>query len=415
MFRILYNLGIKSYYFLILIASVFYPKAGDFIKGRKNWKKAINSIPVKDKNPVWIHCSSLGEFEQGRPVIEQIRKDYPDIFLILSFFSPSGYNIRKNYNGVDKVIYMPVDTPSNARYFINTIKPRAAVFIKYEMWYNHIKQLYKAKIPVFLVSAVFRKEQIFFKWYGRFFKKMLNFYSEIFVQNNESYELLQKEGLKNISVGGDTRFDRVLEITSESFTDNIIEEFVKNDYPVLIAGSTWPADEELIAGILKRIKNIRIIIAPHENDTRRLEFIKDKFSDYNLSFYSETKTKNSASSEILVIDKIGFLSKIYRFGDFAYIGGGFGKGIHNVLEATCYGIPVFFGPNYKRFVEAVDLIKINAAYSVNDSHKMSRIIEKMLTNKEEKIKAGENAIDYVNNKKGASKIILSSIKKYDVL
>lgn len=412
MSRILYSTAIYIYGALIRIAALFHPKARAFIRGRKNWTSELKELTGNNDDWIWIHCSSLGEFEQGRPVIEKIKKEHPGQAILLSFFSPSGYEVKKDYEHADAVVYMPLDTARNARRFVNIVKPRATLFIKYEFWYHHLRHLHKAGIPIYLISASFRKSQIFFRWYGGFFRRMLTFYDTIFVQDNRSAKLLS--GINtDTRISGDTRFDRVWEITHENWPGNDVRYFAEQAGKVLVAGSTWLPDEEIIENNLEHFPDMKLILAPHETDQTRIVKIQDIFRNHQLCCLSASDPENLKNCRILIVDSIGHLAKIYRYADFAYIGGGFGKGIHNTLEAACYGLPVIFGPNHQRFNEAGELIRNNAAFSINSAEDLHATLEKLYVQKKRKT-AGENARNYVKNNLGASEKILRTLEKSDV-
>ncbi|MFW5805781.1 MAG: 3-deoxy-D-manno-octulosonic acid transferase [Bacteroidales bacterium] len=413
MAKFLYTTGIYFYWLAIRIASFFNTKARDFICGRKSWLQELTDI-ISEKNKwIWVHCSSLGEFEQGKPVIDKIKQHHPDHSVLLTFFSPSGYNAQKNYPLVDAVAYMPVDTPRNAKHFVETLDPACALFIKYEFWYHHLFQLKKNKIPVFLISAVFRPSQIFFRWYGKFFRKMLNIYTAVFLQDKYSESLVNSISDTETLVCGDTRFDRVKEVAQMPFQDDILEAFVKDQDKVMVAGSTWPADEKIISECLDSVSGLKVILAPHEIDDKHIANINKLFTNKKICFYTKTTTEEASVSDILVVDVIGILSGIYRYGHFAYIGGGFGKGIHNVLEPVSYFLPVIFGQNYHRFIEAKELIKERVAFPVNDRDMLCRIINKCM-NKHFRKQCNKKAQHYMQNKSGTSEKIFDALQQFDV-
>jgi 3-deoxy-D-manno-octulosonic-acid transferase len=412
MARLIYSTSIYVYSLLIRLAALFYPKAKSFIRGRKNWENKLQSIAGLSDRWLWVHCSSLGEFEQGRPVIEKIRREHPEMSILLTFFSPSGYKVRKDYKHADAVMYMPLDTKRNARRFIEILQPRASLFIKYEFWYHHLKALHRSGIPVFLISAVFRPSQVFFKWYGGFFRRMLRFYDTIFVQDKQSESLLNGIHTET-SISGDTRFDRVWEITHEAYKNDIPEAFSQEGKLILVAGSTWIPDETILEKALHAFPDMKLILAPHETDTNRIEKVEGIFASHQTCMFSQADLKSIKHCRVLIIDSMGFLSKIYRYGDFAYIGGGFGKGIHNTLEAACYGIPVIFGPNFQRFNEAKELMQQEAAFSIDSESELIRRINKLVDDNYRQT-AGEKALNYVKNKRGASQKILEALQKSDV-
>jgi 3-deoxy-D-manno-octulosonic-acid transferase len=361
----LYNLAIHSFIFGARIASLFNQKARALVSGRKNLLTTVQHRLASNTAPlVWIHCSSLGEFEQGRPIIERLRKDFPDYKVLLTFFSPSGYDVRKNYAGADHVFYLPFDTPSNARKWVEVTRPSIAIFVKYEFWLNFSEELRKAKVPLISVSAIFRREQIFFKSYGGIFRGILRNFSHLFVQNHGSAKLLSGIGITNVTVAGDTRFDRVYEITSSQEVITAADQF-KSDDKVMVAGSVWPEDMEVLAPFINETP-IKFIIAPHEITETSLHDIEKSVVGIIVRFSKAASKAELESAKVLLIDNVGMLSKLYRYGEFAFVGGGFGKGLHNILEAACYGIPVFFGNKaYQKFEEANELIMQGGAFEVN--------------------------------------------------
>jgi len=399
----LYNTIIGIYTALIRIASLFDSKAGAWIKGRRGWEDKLSAGTEGMTRIIWFHCASLGEFEQGRPVMELIRERNPEFRIVLTFFSPSGYEIRKSWKGADYVCYLPADTPGNARKFVSLLKPEMAFFIKYEFWYNYINELYKREIPVYLVSGIFRQDQLFFRWYGGLFRKMQGMYSHFFVQDENSRMLLNKSGCLNVTVTGDTRFDRVKKITESAEPVPAIEEFA-GDEKVFIAGSSWEEDEKIIAGYVNRNPGrMKWIFVPHEVDKGHIERLVKmlKVSTVKLSEY----TPAHASARVLVIDPVGLLSSSYRYAYIAAIGGGFGKGIHNILEAACWGVPVLFGPNHTKFREAADLLKLNGAWCFTDYEQFAEIMELLLNNSSVYRSSSAESAGYVKRNAGASEKI----------
>ncbi len=399
----LYELGLVIFRLLLIVASPFNSKAKLWISGRKKLLPHISlklSTEKREKR-IWVHVASLGEFEQGRPIIEHIKKHQPQYTIILTFFSPSGYEIRKDYEFADYVFYLPEDTARNAKKFIDILQPEMALFIKYEYWYNHLMYLKKRDIPVYMVSAIFRKNHIFFKWYGFWYRKMLKTIKYFFVQNETSKQLLNKLGYTNVSVGGDTRFDRVVEIAEKAEKYPEIEKF-KGFNKILIAGSTWKEDEDILIEYINKNnnKNWKYIIAPHEIHERNIKRIENALQKSSVKF-SEVKSTNLPEKDVLIINNVGMLSSIYQYGDIAYIGGGFNTGIHNILEPATFGLPVIFGPDYTDFQEAHDLIRIGGAYSVADKNKFTKIINELITNNLIKQKGGI-CKNYIEEKKGAT-------------
>lgn len=415
--KFLYALGIFSYGIAIRIASLFSTKAKLWVNGRRNLFDNLSREISKSKSPViWFHCASLGEFEQGRPLIEKIKAQKPDHRILLTFFSPSGYEVRKNYNGADIVTYIPLDTKSNAKRFVEIVKPSLVVFVKYEFWLNHLEELSVRKIPHYLVAAIFRNDQIFFKNRGGIFRQCLHNYTHIFTQNSESEKLLKSISVKNVSVAGDTRFDRVKEISSQAKSIELAAAFIGESRKVLVAGSTWSSDEEhLFPAFVPHISaGWKLIIAPHEIGTARvneiirsLEILKIQSSD--IIRFSEATENTVHSAKVLIIDNIGMLSSLYRYGSVAYIGGGFGKSIHNTLEAAVYAVPVIFGPAFGKFNEAIQLIQHGGGYGVKSSAELKTLLNQILSNENLRVEYGAKAGNYVNANTGATEKILSVI------
>lgn len=348
-----------------LVAS-FNPKAKLWVEGRRDWADALIRKLDGNVSPiVWFHAASLGEFEQGRPVIEAFREQYPAYKILLTFFSPSGYEVRRNYDGADYIIYLPVDTPTNARQFINLVKPEMAFFIKYEFWYNYLRELKVANVPVILFSAIFRPNQLFFKPYGGFYRAMLRCFDQILVQNQESVDLLKGIGITHVTRAGDTRFDRVAQVAAAKKEIPLAAAF-KNKQPLLVVGSAWPEDMTVLTPFLNTFNApLKAIIAPHEIHDDEIERWRTQLSRPSVRF-SQTNVTDVRNAEILFIDNIGMLSSLYQYGEFAYIGGAFKQGLHNILEAATFGMPLFFGPEYNKFQEAVDLVAEGAAFPIND-------------------------------------------------
>lgn len=379
--HLFYNIGIYIYYSLILVASLFNVKAKKWIEGRRNIFDQLKQQIEPSQKLIWFHAASLGEFEQGRPVIESFRNKYPDYKILLTFFSPSGYEIRKDYKEADFIYYLPIDTPKNAQKFIQIIKPNIVVFIKYEFWFNYINELHNNNVPIFIISAIFRKEQHFFKWWGGWSRSMLGKITYLFVQNQESFDLLQSIGLMNVNISGDTRFDRVYTIASKAQDFPIIQKFV-GQQKLLLAGSTWPPDEHVIHQLLSENQKVKVIIAPHEVHEERIRSILKIFKPKNIIRYSEADENNIESADILIIDQIGILSSLYQYCDIAYIGGGFGHGIHNILEAVTFGKPVVFGPNFQKFKEAANLIDLGGAFTVSNETGLKSVFLRLLESEE---------------------------------
>jgi 3-deoxy-D-manno-octulosonic-acid transferase len=405
--RILYNIGIVLFTWSAILASLFNQKARLWIHGRKNWFDALNQKISSGERYVWIHCASLGEFEQGRPVIEAIKKEKPHVKVILTFFSPSGYEIRKNYQMADIICYLPADTPVNAEKFISIIDPAVVIFVKYEFWYNYLSVLGRRKIPFYLISGIFSRDQAFFKWYGTFFRKMLNNFSWFFVQDQKSYELLGTIGLQNVTVAGDTRFDRVMQI-KEGAGDIPQLELFKGKEKLFLAGSSWKQDEEIITRYINKFPDrMKWVFAPHEIDSANIERLTRLLRTKYIRFSQFTDA--DANARVLIIDNIGMLSSAYRYADIAAVGGGFGKGIHNILEPACWSIPVLFGPNHMRFPEAIELFRLGGAYSFGNYPDFGKIIDLLITDDEAYKKSAEAAGKYVGENTGATHKIMLGI------
>jgi 3-deoxy-D-manno-octulosonic-acid transferase len=401
---IIYNIGIKLYYFFAIIASLVNTKAKAWVNGRKAQK--VIALPKS----IWFHFASLGEFEQGRPVLEAVKAQYPDQKIVITFFSPSGYEIRKNTPLADAVYYLPLDTAQNAQQFINTIKPAAVIFTKYEYWYHYFNELHKQQIPLYVISAIFRPKQIFFKWYGSLHRNMLTKVTRFFVQDEASKQLLSAIGISNAQVSGDTRFDRVYANAQQPKDLPVIAEF-KNNQPVFIAGSTWPADEELLVQIIDKYPDWKFIFASHEIPEDKVSKLISLLPAGKAIRFSQIPVLSTPllTYQVLVIDNIGMLSSLYRYGEIAYIGGGFGVGIHNTLEAAAFGMPVIFGPNYSRFKEARDLVALQAGFSIANEQQLQETADKLITAGEYRHKASIIAKQFVNESKGATEIIMSNI------
>jgi 3-deoxy-D-manno-octulosonic-acid transferase len=421
-FLILFKAGVR-------IAAVFNPKAQKWIAGRKGiWERLRSEIgtqkDVSSIRIIWIHCASLGEFEQGRPVLEKLKSQNPNSKFLLTFFSPSGYEIRKDYKGADWVFYMPMDGPQNAKRFLQLVNPSLVIFVKYEFWYYYLKTIKQHNIPFLLVSALFRGNSGFFKWYGGLQRKMLSFFTHLFVQNESSKNLLASIGFtNNCTVAGDTRFDRVIEIAENGAAIAEIEHFIGNNKSI-VAGSTWPEDEEILKQTTDAINDssLKLIIAPHEINKEHIAQLQKLFPGSFL--FSElknnkcdpaTNNQQPVTSNILIIDNIGMLSRLYKYAYISYVGGGFGKGIHNTLEAAVYGKPVLFGPEYQKFNEAVELIQTGGAFSISNTRDCITIIQKLLQSEKEYLKSCNSAKEYVYSNKGATDKILSYIQEKRLL
>ncbi len=405
--KFVYNTGIKAYTSAIKTASLFNDKAKLWVEGRKNIFQRLESDFKENKAKViWIHAASLGEFEQARPLIEKLKQKYPDKKILLTFFSPSGYEVRKNYEIADYIYYLPADTSKNAKQFIKIVKPEIVYFIKYEFWKNYLYNLYINKIPTYLVSGIFRESQVFFKNSGKSYSKVLNYFTHFFVQNQTSLSLLKSIGITNVTVSGDTRFDRVIDIANQTIDLKKVSKFCNNKQ-VIIAGSSWQPDEELLAKYINNSKfDVKLIIAPHEIKEQNILRIK-KLLNKKVLLYSDINNVKPEDYDVLIINNIGLLSSLYKYADIAYIGGGFGVGIHNILEPATFGKPIVFGTKYKKFKEAVDLIELNAAFSISNYNELKNIFNKLLSDNEYLKQTSEISANFVQNNAGAVKLIIS--------
>lgn len=414
--RILYSFGIRCYVLIIRLAALFgNGKAKLWINGRKNQKHTPFSAS-NDINWIWVHASSLGEFEQGRPLIEAFKEHFTEVKILLTFFSPSGYEIRKNFNLADRVLYLPADLPSNANEFLNLYNPVAAFFIKYDFWFNFLAELNKRKVPVFLVSGIFRPSQHFFKWYGHWQRKQLKAFNHFFLQDEHSKKLLEDIGFRNCSVSGDTRFDRVVKLPQEQRDLPLLKSFI-SDARVFMAGSSWEADEVHIINFMKNCpQDIKFIIVPHEVHPERISSLINQLPLAAVR-YSELGTANFTQCRVLVVDTIGLLGYLYRFASMVLIGNGFGSGIHNILEPAVYGKPIVFGPNYSKFREARELINIGGAFTFETSEEFAILCDKILNDNELYNQMTSTCIDYVFANAGATDHIInhSSIKGLNLI
>ena len=416
--RLFYSLGIFLYGVVIRLAALSSSKAKLWVAGRKHLFEQLQQSISKDARPiVWFHCASLGEFEQGRPLMERIRATHPQYRILLTFFSPSGYEVRKNYAGADIVTYLPLDTKRNAIRFLDSVQPKLVVFVKYEFWLHHLEEISRRNIPHYLISAIFREKQIFFKPHGGVFREALKSYTHIFTQNEASLALLKSIGITKAAVAGDTRFDRVAEIAAGAKEIAVAAQF-SADARVLVAGSTWKSDEELLFPAMKNHFSAgwKMIIAPHEISDARIHELETSLHNAGLSpdkilRFSQSAGKIIQSThQVLIIDNIGMLSSLYRYGNVAYIGGGFGKSIHNTLEAAVYGIPVVFGPMYQKFNEALGLIDCKGGFGVHDANELQTVLNELLNNEAYRKTAGERAGEFVRSNTGATQKILDAIR-----
>lgn len=404
----IYTLLIRLYGVVIYIASFFNKKAAQWISGRKQFP----SLNLNQKS-IWMHCASLGEFEQGRPVLEAMNKAFPDYPIVLSFFSPSGYEIRKNYALADKVIYLPLDTPQHAKKLIAQINPALVLWVKYEYWLNQLTALNKNNIPILLISGQFRSSQPFFKWYGGLWKQTLSGFNQLFVQQENSLLLLQTIQLDKIaSISGDTRFDRVCEIADHPKPIQEILNFFEQKQ-VIVAGSTWMKDEILLSKFIQKNHQAKLIIVPHEVNEKRTNEIQSLFP--NAILFSEWNSETNPQANVLIVNTIGLLSRLYQYATITYVGGGFNKGIHNTLEAAVYGKPVLFGPHFHKFSEAIEMIENKCAFSVNNELEFTAIANNLLNDENLLMETGKEAKEYVYAKKGATEKIVDYVKSKRLL
>lgn len=396
--RFLYTISIQLYSLAIRFVSLWNPKAKLWVEGRKGWRKQLPAIQPQTEW-LWFHAASLGEFEQGRPLIESIKTDFPEYKILLTFFSPSGYEIRKNYEHADKVMYLPADTCQNARFLVDHFKFKAVFFIKYEFWFNYIKAISKAKIPLYFIAVRFRADQHFFKWYGSWFRKHLMQAQHFFVQDEPSKYLLKSIDVERVTVNGDPRFDRVAAIAQQAANFPDVESFMAKR-KAIVAGSTWPPDEQLLLPLLAVLPaDYCLILAPHDVSKSHIRQIENALPDKAQLF---SNLANPVASQVLIVDKIGILSQLYQYATLAYIGGGFGKAIHNIQEPVTFGVPVIFGPNHQQFNEAVDLIKLGGAFSVITAENLKQQVMKLINETEYRQHAAAICKQYVADQLGAT-------------
>ena len=418
----IYNIVIYFVLWGIAIASLFNEKVRKMWRGEREAFKILKQKVDPNAKYIWFHAASLGEFEQGRPLMERIRKDYPQYKILLTFYSPSGYEVRKNYEGADIICYMPVDTRLNAIRFLRLVRPVMAFFIKYEFWSNFLHILKHRNIPTYSVSSIFREEQVFFKWYGRNYAGVLKCFTRFFVQNEESKRLLEGIGITAVDVVGDTRFDRVLQIKEAAKQLPICEAFrtgvassqsadvPHHDFKVFVAGSSWPPDENIFIPFFNEHKDWRLLIAPHVIAEEHLKLILSLIKGKKVVRYTQTTPEEAADADVLIIDCFGLLSSMYNYGDVAYIGGGFGVGIHNTLEAAVWNMPVIFGPNNKKFQEAQGLLKSGGGFEINTYEDFSGLMSSLMNDETFLKQAGDKAGTFVAHLAGATDKVLASVK-----
>ena len=403
----IYNLAMYILELGVKLAALFSDKPAKMVKGYREVFDLLQRKIDRNAQYIWFHAASLGEFEQGRPLIERIRKEYPQYKILQTFFSPSGYEVRKNYDGADIVCYLPIDTPSNVKKFVDLVNPCMVFFVKYEFWQNYLNTFYKKGIPVYSVSSIFRPNQIFFRWYGKGYQQVLKTFAHLFVQNEESKQLLAGIGVNNTTVVGDTRFDRVLDICAAAKQLPLVQKF-KGDALTFVAGSSWGPDEDIFIKYFNAHPEMKLIIAPHVVNDGHLKEIESKLQRSSIR-YTKATEENVQQADCLIIDCYGLLSSIYRYGEISYIGGGFGVGIHNVLEAAVYGIPVIFGPNNKKFREAQHLLANKGGFEINGYEDFEQLMNKFLRDEVYLKQSGKAAGDYVKGNAGAMEKIMKRV------
>lgn len=405
--HLIYQVGIHILYLLVLIASMFKPKARLWIKGRKGLFAALRKHILPSDEVVWVHCASLGEFEQGRPLITEIKNRYPNKKIVLTFFSPSGYEVQKNFALADVVCYLPLDTRFNARRFLKIVHPEKAFFIKYEYWYNYLSVLKKRNIPAYFVSAIFRPDQLFFKKYGKWYRKLLGKADHFFLQNENSADLLKSININNYTIVGDTRFDRVANVLLNAKPLEVVERFV-NGNPVVVGGSTWKAEDALLKQFLTKNNQIKLILVPHEVENGSVDRLMQQFGNLAVR-YSQAGNVDNSNKQVLVVDCYGVLTSLYQYATIAVVGGGFGVGIHNVLEPATFGMPIIFGPNFEKFKEATDLVEKNCAFPVNNIEEFNTVMNHLLLNPQTTQKIAQMSAQYVKDNVGATNKIIDAV------
>ncbi|OOG67179.1 3-deoxy-D-manno-octulosonic acid transferase [Flavobacterium sp. A45] len=405
----LYNLTILFTQFLLKIIALFSPKMKLFVDGRKDVFAVLEQKIATNDKTIWFHAASLGEYEQGLPVIEKIKDNYPTHKIIVTFFSPSGYEVRKNNTVADATVYLPLDTPKNAKRFLELVHPDFVFFIKYEFWINYLDQLQKQNIPTYLISGIFREKQLFFKWYGGFYRKALDTFTHFFVQNENSGKLITSLGKSNVTVSGDTRFDRVVAILEKDNTLDFIDQF-KNNKTTIVIGSSWPKDESILSEYINSCDHdVKFIIAPHNIKPEQIKQLQNNITKKTVLF-SEKENKDLSQFEVFIVDTIGILTRIYSYGDIAYVGGGFGNpGVHNLLEPATFGIPIVIGPNYSHFDEAINLVKIGGCISITNSKELEIAFSGLIQDTEIRHQKGKICGTFVQKNKGATNSILEKI------
>jgi 3-deoxy-D-manno-octulosonic-acid transferase len=408
--KFIYQIGIFLYVYAVRLAALFNGKAKNWVAGRKDIWHQLQSLPLYSGTTVWVHCASLGEFEQGRPVMESLKKEFPDTRIILTFFSPSGYEPRKNYGTSDAVFYLPADLPGAAAKFYDAIKPDMGLIIKYEFWQGYLHEAQKRHIPLFLISGIFRKDMPFFKSYGGYFRKGLKAFEHFFIQDDKSLQLLQSIGLNNITVCGDTRLDRVLEAVEKRTEIPVIEKF-KNNELLWICGSTWPVDDEMIISVAENItEKIKILLVPHDIHPEYIDKLISGHTSLSFTKFSTAPENDISKADIFIMDTMGMLTSAYAYADFVYVGGGFGKAVHNTMEPAAFGVPVLFGPKHQKFNEIAGLIDAKAGTCINNKMELQSVVSELISSPTKRKKAGSAARKHVEDHSGATPIIIDQIR-----
>ncbi|WP_324217769.1 3-deoxy-D-manno-octulosonic acid transferase [Flavobacterium sp.] len=405
----LYNLMVIFASQILKLLALFSPKMKLFVDGRKTIFTTLTEKIKSSDQTIWFHAASLGEYEQGLPVIEKIKERFPNHKIVLTFFSPSGFEVRKHNTVADVTVYLPLDTKRNAHKFVEIVHPEMAFFIKYEYWPNYLNELKKGQIPTYLISGIFRENQLFFKWYGGFYRKALNTFSHFFVQNSKSKELLLQLGKTNVTVSGDTRFDRVAAILEKNNTLDFIADF-KNDTLTIVVGSSWPKDENLLIDFINSTPHkVKFIIAPHNIKTEQIQQLKNSITKKTVLF-SEKENENLSDFDVFIIDTVGILTKIYSYADIAYVGGGFGNpGVHNILEPATFGVPIVIGPNFSHFAEAMALVNMEGCISISNQKELNETFENLIQNEDIRYEKGHVCSTFVQMNKNATTTILKHI------
>lgn len=408
----LYRFGVRLYGWLLQGSAPFHAKARKWVRGRQALFADLERQLAGNQQPVvWFHCASLGEFEQGRPVMEQVAQQYPQYKIALSFFSPSGYEVRRHYAGAHYIFYLPLDTAAHARRLLDLLNPQLAVFVKYEFWYFYLRELHRRGVPVISIAAIFRADQLFFKSYGSFYRQLLGWFAHIYTQNESSAQLLQQIGLNQVTVAGDTRFDRVLQTAANAKDIPLAAQFAAQE-PVMVIGSSWPADLAVLLPFMQQqLATMRFILAPHELHPTELDQLTQTFGHQAVR-YSVAQLASVADYRILIIDNIGLLAALYRYGTYAYIGGAFGKGLHNTLEAAVFGLPLFFGPTYGKFQEATDLVALGCAFPVKNTAELTQQFAQLAADPARCAAVKERAQAYIQQRAGATATIIQASQRW---